>query len=724
MRIAMPRAAAGLANGPAGATGLALSAIVRVVATLSAFALGVFGFQQAYAELGGPHSLGECAYNALQLIVGQFPDELSGRSLPITLQIARWALPLITFWATVTLAWRQVRNPVRRALIVARGEHLVLTGDALVAGKVAKGERQAKRPVLVWAKDSRQAWIDDAADAGAAHGPDIARLGLAKARSVLIAGPDDAANVALASAAIDAALGQRLAGDPLTVIARIDDPDLRAPLERRYDWGHERSLVRMRFASLPDIAARQMFLRLPLDRFQHGDEPERAVFFIGFSPAIERYVVRLLAAAHFKGGAKPRMIVLDAGATRRREVFFARRPGAAALAPVVFEDAAVDQPALVGQALDAAIKAYGAPTAVFVDPGDESRALAVAMAVETRLRQDDGIAPPIYVRLPLESGDGELACEITPIGDAESLADPELLLQERLDALARSTHEFYLEGRLEEGDQIGSRSSMYEWDQLPEAMRDDNRLLTDCYELKLRDVGARLVEGGTEAGGFRFEGEELEALSRAEHDRWMGAKLIDGWKFGAKRDDEARLHPDIIPYDDLSEPRKELDREQIRMITRLLSSTGRRAVRDLVVALEPAGGGEGPLLTAETLAAIAAQYPDRAVVVLGAFDEEATRAALLAADAQGAVIQLTLSSDPEAVLTRRPRSERAALRRLYRKADRIFALPKAAWNADKRLAFIRARADLRLTAGSVEAGATPTIRVDGRGAIVSAPWVR
>jgi hypothetical protein len=92
-----------------------------------------------------------------------------------------------------------------------------------------------------------------------------------------------------------------------------------------------------------------------------------------------------------------------------------------------------------------------------------------------------------------------------------------------LDDLARAIHEFYFEGRLEEGDVAGSRGSMHEWEELAELVRDDNRLAADCYRLKLRDVGARLLPQAGEGARFAFSADELEELSRAEHDRWMAA---------------------------------------------------------------------------------------------------------------------------------------------------------------------------------------------------------
>jgi hypothetical protein len=409
---------------------------------------------------------------------------------------------------------------------------------------------------------------------------------------------------------------------------------------------------------------------------------------------------------------------MDADAVRRREIFYARRPGAAGLAPIAFETAPVTQAALIAAAFERAVATHGQPTAIFVDPGDANQTFAVSLALEELFAAKGRVAPPIYARLAEHTAQGDMACEIIPIGGLDHFADPELLLQERLDELARAVHEFYLEGRLEEGDKIGSRISMFPWDQLPEAVREDNRLLTDCYELKLRDIGARLVPLEGEATGFAFHASELEALSRAEHDRWMAAKLIEGWVYGKVRDDAAKRHPDMVPYDDLTEARKDLDREQIRVITRLTASAGRRPLRDLVISLDT----PAPRLDIRTLDVIAEQYPDRALVILGVFEDASSRTALLDAKAAGAIIALVVSSPPEDTLARTARPERALLQSLYRSADRIYALETL--SPEQRRAFVAGKADIHLSMErSVGSGST-IVTLDGQGAVIAAPWIR
>jgi len=47
-----------------------------------------------------------------------------------------------------------------------------------------------------------------------------------------------------------------------------------------------------------------------------------------------------------------------------------------------------------------------------------------------------------------------------------------------------------------------------------------------------------------------------------------------GWRRG-ERDDERRLHPDLVPFDALDEPGREKDRDAVRAIPEVLGLAGR-----------------------------------------------------------------------------------------------------------------------------------------------------
>lgn len=52
-----------------------------------------------------------------------------------------------------------------------------------------------------------------------------------------------------------------------------------------------------------------------------------------------------------------------------------------------------------------------------------------------------------------------------------------------------------------------------------------------------------------------------ELLARNSHDIWAQKRLAEGWKYGPKRDDTKKEHPDLVPYKELSESEKEYDRQ-------------------------------------------------------------------------------------------------------------------------------------------------------------------
>jgi hypothetical protein len=51
-----------------------------------------------------------------------------------------------------------------------------------------------------------------------------------------------------------------------------------------------------------------------------------------------------------------------------------------------------------------------------------------------------------------------------------------------------------------------------------------------------------------------------EKLAENAHDLWASQRLSDGWKPGEHRDDLNREHPNLVPYNELSDEEKDYDR--------------------------------------------------------------------------------------------------------------------------------------------------------------------
>jgi hypothetical protein len=52
-----------------------------------------------------------------------------------------------------------------------------------------------------------------------------------------------------------------------------------------------------------------------------------------------------------------------------------------------------------------------------------------------------------------------------------------------------------------------------------------------------------------------------ELLAENAHDIWARQRIAEGWTFGSRRDDAAKKHPDLIPYNELPDKEKEYDRK-------------------------------------------------------------------------------------------------------------------------------------------------------------------
>ena len=51
--------------------------------------------------------------------------------------------------------------------------------------------------------------------------------------------------------------------------------------------------------------------------------------------------------------------------------------------------------------------------------------------------------------------------------------------------------------------------------------------------------------------GVKLHTENPNAGVEDSHNSWMAQKVTDGWKYGAHKDPENKLHPCIVPYDQL-----------------------------------------------------------------------------------------------------------------------------------------------------------------------------
>lgn len=70
--------------------------------------------------------------------------------------------------------------------------------------------------------------------------------------------------------------------------------------------------------------------------------------------------------------------------------------------------------------------------------------------------------------------------------------------------------------------------------------------------------------------------ELTETLAKNVHDVWAGQRLQGGWRYGPQRDDTRKLHPCLVPYEDLPHGERELDRAAAMETVKAICALGWR----------------------------------------------------------------------------------------------------------------------------------------------------
>lgn len=74
--------------------------------------------------------------------------------------------------------------------------------------------------------------------------------------------------------------------------------------------------------------------------------------------------------------------------------------------------------------------------------------------------------------------------------------------------------------------------------------------------------------------------ELVEVLAKNVHEVWAESRIRQGWKYEKERDDNNKLHPCLIPYEELSEIEKDYDRNTAMQTLRVIGKLGFKIVKD------------------------------------------------------------------------------------------------------------------------------------------------
>lgn len=153
---------------------------------------------------------------------------------------------------------------------------------------------------------------------------------------------------------------------------------------------------------------------------------------------------------------------------------------------------------------------------------------------------------------------------------------------ELLEKLAIAAHEVFCEDLNKKGYRYGpetnnrnkTHSSLLTYEELSEDEKEQNRLNVRDIANKLSHTRYLMRPARSHEHPFNFPEDDLDILSKMEHDRWMNAKLRAGWQYAAKTDKTKKIHKALLPWEKLPTKEKDKNREMVRGIPRILAKAG------------------------------------------------------------------------------------------------------------------------------------------------------
>ena len=70
-----------------------------------------------------------------------------------------------------------------------------------------------------------------------------------------------------------------------------------------------------------------------------------------------------------------------------------------------------------------------------------------------------------------------------------------------------------------------------------------------------------------------------EKMSKNVHEVWAAERIRQGWIWGERRSDELKLHPCLVPYDELPEEEKVYDRNTSIATLKFILAQGYKIIK-------------------------------------------------------------------------------------------------------------------------------------------------
>jgi voltage-gated potassium channel Kch len=588
----------------------------RIFRTLNAVLIlitavaGYMGFTSYYRDTSQTVDFWTRVYYSIQLFILQPPS--LDEKIPFLLNFSRFFAPFVTAGTIINLLFSTFQNWINYLIInLFYRDHLVFCGLGIKSFRlIGDYLKEGKNRIIVIEKDPENLLLTDLVKGkirfiiGNAEEVKILKKANIKHSSrIFCLTGSDKTNISITQNIIDQ-FGKQKNEKKIKIILHVSDYyNLR--IFKDYQEQKIENIDFHAFNMYQKVAATVVDKYSP-DRYIKMDEnnPDACHILVHGLGQMGEYVVEeALQQYHFANLKKPRVTIVDIEIESKIPAFLAKFPLISHVADIDFKNS---DDVLIGKLTD---DLYDVDTC-FICSETDSLALKTAKFYRQEFFNYN-LGKPEFTALDEKSYNAMNSPRIVVLLPR----DPDFFnlfrnIREQAEFMQIELVDFYscfcnkkiIADDLELTDDIAMRIHKYyvtlpdaqlveTWNQLIDSGKDDNRYPARHMAIKLRYLGAEMVDKGKTGEEFddtKITEEQKLTLSRMEHNRWMADRLLSGYVSTRILQDkdlqkilkkQLRLHKDIRPWEELSDTDKKKDSLLIDNLAKIVKEAGRKLIR-------------------------------------------------------------------------------------------------------------------------------------------------
>ncbi|MFX1512548.1 MAG: NAD-binding protein [Promethearchaeota archaeon] len=554
------------------------------------FTFGYIGFEKLAERQNSYSSPSSNFYNVLRLFILDYDFDTA---IPWELEIARFLAPAFLVYAGFKAILLVFQENIQLFRLRFLKNHIVICGLGDKGFYLAQDFIENDFKVVIIENDPNSDYlkslrgnafilIGDSTDKNLLH---KARVHCAD--SVIVVSGDDGINVEIAVHTYNLvnALGIQNKGKNIKNVkcfVHLVDLHLRTILKKHTIFTNPYDIFELVFFNSFENASRLVFRKYPIEKLTSIDLSTDRIHLviIGLGRMGQSILVQASKICCYTTTTKPCITVIDRDAELKVNAFKRYNPHFTRVFDLHYENLDILSPKL-SQAQFWENEKTLPITLFIICIDDDVIGLTTALTLLQRCASENRRIP-ILVRMRDYTGLATLLHEydfvknnpVYPYGMTRDIVSREILINESLDTLAK------IISREEEPhiittflpNEVDARTDT--WADLPEDKKESTRHQADHMEIKLRNIDCVVerVENRS-VRIYHLSPREIEELAQLEHSRWMNELYLDGWTYETgESNKKLKTSPYLIPWDELPEDRKEMNRKIVRNIPRLLAN--------------------------------------------------------------------------------------------------------------------------------------------------------